>query len=68
MRFVLALRLFAKLTAYYLGVTLLVLVGLRLFPNLHQFMPFGGVEALMASPRTGLESMLAPAAAEVGNL
>jgi hypothetical protein len=47
---------------------LLVLVGLRLFPNLHQFMPFGGVEALMASPRTGLESMLAPAAAEVGNL
>ena len=24
-------------------------------------MPFGGVEALMASPRTGIESMLAPA-------
>ena len=68
MRFVLALRLFAKLTAYYLGVTLLVLVGLRLFPNLHQFMPFGGVEALMASPRTGIESMIAPATAEVGNL
>ena len=68
MRFVLALRLFAKLTAYYLGVTLLVLVGLRLFPNLHQFMPFGGVEALMSSPRTGLESMLAPAATDIGNL
>ena len=70
MRFVLALRLFAKLTAYYLGVTLLVLVGLRLFPNLHQFMPFGGVEALMSSPRTGIESMLTPAAAEanIGNL
>ena len=44
---VLALRLFAKLTAYYLGVTLVVLAGLGLFPNLHQFMPFGGVEALM---------------------
>lgn len=68
MRFVLALRLFAKLTAYYLGVTLLVLVGLRLFPNLHQFMPFGGVEALMSSPRTGIESMLAPATTDIGNL
>ena len=68
MRFVLALRLFAKLTAYYLGVTLLVLLGLRLFPNLHQFMPFGGVEALMSSPRTGIESMLAPATTDIGNL
>ena len=68
MRFVLALRLFAKLTAYYLGVTLVVLVGLRLFPTLHQFMPFGGVEALMSSPRTGIESMLAPATTDIGNL
>ena len=67
---VLALRLFAKLTAYYLAVTLVVLTGLSLFPNLHQFMPFGGVEALMASPRTGLESMLATnaGAADIGNL
>lgn len=66
----LALRLFAKLTAYYLGVTLIVLAGLSLFPNLHQFMPFGGVEALMTNPRTGIEGMLAPAAAEanIGNL
>ena len=68
MRAVLALRLFAKLTAYYLGVTLLVLVGLRIFPNLREFMPFGGVEALMSNPRTGLEGMLAPAAADIGNL
>ena len=68
MRVVLALRLFAKLTAYYLGVTLLVLVGLRLFPNLREFMPFGGVEALMQSPRTGIESALAPPPTGIANL
>ncbi len=62
------MRLFAKLTAYYLAVTLVVLAGLSLFPNLYQFMPFGGVEALMASPRTGLDSMLAPNTADIGNL
>ena len=64
----LAVRLFAKLTAYYLAVTLVVIGALSLFPNLHQFMPFGGVEALMASPRTGIENMLAPNAADIGNL
>ena len=66
----LALRLFAKLTAYYLAVTLVVLAGLSLFPSLHQFMPFGGVEALMSNPRTGIEGMLAPTAADadIGNL
>lgn len=66
----LALRLFAKLTAYYLGVTIVVLAGLSVFPDLHQFMPFGGVEALMSNPRTGIEGILAPAAADadIGNL
>lgn len=68
----LALRLFAKLTAYYVAVTAIVLIALQLFPNLREFMPFGGVEALMSSPRGGgVEAMLAPAAAntaEIGNL
>ncbi|NUS99957.1 MAG: DUF4956 domain-containing protein [Sphingomonas sp.] len=66
----LALRLFAKLTAYYVAVTAIALIALRLFPNLREFMPFGGVEALMSSPRGGVETMLAPsaAAAEIGNL
>ena len=67
----LALRLFAKLTAYYVAVTAIVLIALQLFPNLREFMPFGGVEALMSSPRGGIETMLAPAAAataEIGNL
>ena len=56
----LALRLFAKLTAYYIAVTVIALVGLRLFPGVREFMPFGGVEALMSSQRAGLEGMLAP--------
>lgn len=67
----LALRLFAKMTAYYAAVTAIVLIALQLFPNLREFMPFGGVEALMSSPRGGVETMLAPAAAgtaEIGNL
>ena len=65
---VLALRLFAKLTIYYVAVTAIVLVALQLFPGLRQYMPFGGVEALMKSPRNGLEGMLSPAAGEIGNL
>ena len=64
----LALRLFAKLTLYYLAVTAVVLIALSLFPSLRAFMPFGGVEALMANPRTGLETMFAPNAVEVANL
>ena len=64
----LALRLFAKLTAYYAAVTAIVLVVLYLFPHLREFMPFGGVETLMKSPRTGLESVFAPTAVNVGNL
>ena len=64
----LAFRLFAKLTIYYVAVTAIVLVALQVFPGLRQYMPFGGVEALMKSPRTGVEGMLAPAAAEIGNL
>jgi hypothetical protein len=71
MRAVLALRLFGKLTAYYVAVTAVVLIALRLFPYLREYMPFGGVEALMSGPRTtGLDGMLAPspAAAEIGNL
>jgi hypothetical protein len=67
MRFVLALRLFARLTAYYLAVTAIVLIALRLFPNVRDFMPFGGVEALMSNSRSGTEGMLAPNT-EIGNL
>ena len=63
----LALRLFARLTIYYVAVTAIVLVALRLFPNLREYMPFGGVEALMSKARPGLEGMIAPNA-DIGNL
>ena len=63
----LALRLFARLTAYYLAVTIIVLVALRLVPNLREYMPFGGVEALMSKAGPGMEGMLAPNA-DIGNL
>jgi len=63
----LATRLFARLTAYYVAVTIVVLVALQIFPNLRGYMPFGGVEALMSNAQRGVEGMLAPNA-EIGNL
>ena len=54
----LAFRLFARLTAYYVAVTIVVFVALRLFPGLREYMPFGGVEALMSHSRPGIEGML----------
>jgi hypothetical protein len=68
MRAVLALRLFAKLTAYYLAVTAVVLIALQLFPNLREFMPFGGVEALMAKSRPAVDEVFAPLTADSGGL
>jgi hypothetical protein len=67
---VLALRLFVKLTAYYVAVTLVALLALRVVANLRDYMPFGGVEALMSSPRHGFETAAAapPAAAQIANL
>jgi hypothetical protein len=63
-----ALRLFVRLTVYYLAVTAVVLVALKLFPNLRGYMPFGGVEALMShQPGAGVQGMLAPNA-DIGNL
>ena len=63
----LALRLFARLTAYYVAVTAVVLLALQFFPNLRGYMPFGGVEALMSKARPEVQGMLAPNA-DIGNL
>ena len=64
----LALRLFAKLTAYYLAVTAVVLIALQLFPNLREYMPIGGVEALMAKSRPAVDEVFAPLTADSGGL
>lgn len=59
-----ALQLFAKLTAYYIVVALLVWVALSLFPGLRDYIPVGGVEQIITQPdRTpGLEGNEIPRA------
>jgi uncharacterized protein DUF4956 len=63
----LAFRLFARLTAYYVAVTAVVLIALQLFPQLRGYMPFGGVEALMSKGRPELQGMIVPNP-DIGNL
>jgi len=45
-----ALRLFAKLTAYYAILAIIIYVALSLFPGLREYLPIGGVEALISQP------------------
>ena len=52
-----ARRLFAKLTLYYLVLALIAAAALRLFPAVRDFMPVGGVEALIANPEHGLRQV-----------
>lgn len=47
-----AFQLFLKLTAYYAVVGLIIFVALRLFPDLREYLPVGGVEALISQPDT----------------
>jgi len=49
-----ALKLLALLTFYYLIFGLIVFAALRLFPFLHDYLPVGGVENLIAEPDAGL--------------
>lgn len=63
----LAFRLFARLTGYYVAVTAVVLIALQLFPQLRGYMPFGGVEALMSKGRPELQGMIVPNP-DIGNL
>lgn len=51
-----AIRLFAYLTGYYLVLAILVSAALSLFPALHNFLPIGGVEALIAQPHAAAAS------------
>ncbi len=49
-----ALRLFAKLTVYYLIVAGLLWATLSLFPPMRDFLPVGSVETLITQPDKGL--------------
>ena len=48
------LRLFAKLTIYYVAVAGLVWAALLIFPQLRDFLPVGSVETLITQPDKGL--------------
>ena len=45
-----ALRLFVKLTAYYALIGIVIFVALSIFPVLREYLPVGGVEALISQP------------------
>ncbi len=45
-----AFRLFVKITAYYAAMAAVILIALSLFPGLRDYMPVGGVEALISQP------------------
>lgn len=45
-----AFQLFVKLTVYYAVVGIVFFAALRLFPELREYLPIGGVEALISQP------------------
>jgi hypothetical protein len=46
-----AMRLFAQLGAYYLVIGVVVYVALRMFPQVRDYLPVGGVEELINQPQ-----------------
>jgi hypothetical protein len=46
-----ALRLFAQLTAYYVIISLIIVVAMKLFPHARDYLPIGGVEELINQPQ-----------------
>jgi hypothetical protein len=65
-----AFKLFAKLTAYYVILGVVIFAALRMFPQLKEYLPVGGVEALIsqadANPLEG--SARSANAQQVGSL
>ena len=45
-----AFKLFAKLAAYYVVLGVVIWAALRLFPGVKDYLPVGGVEALISQP------------------
>ncbi len=45
-----AFQLFVRLTAYYAAIGLVIFVALNVFPALREYLPIGGVEALISQP------------------
>src|SRR5690348_6014902 len=64
-----ATRLLVRLTGYYVVIGLLVFIALSLWPAIRNYLPIGGVEALITQPSKGpLEASDMIKAAHVQNL
>ncbi|HEX8841859.1 MAG TPA: hypothetical protein VF757_06120 [Sphingomicrobium sp.] len=63
-----ASKLLLELTAYYLVIGLVLFVSLKLWPELRNYLPIGGVEQLITQPtKNPLEASEAVRAAHVAN-
>lgn len=63
-----AVRLFAKLTIYYLVVGALIFLALTIFPTMRDYLPVGGVETLITQPTRGPLEGVSVQAENVTNL
>lgn len=45
-----AVQLFVRVTAYYAILAIIIYAALRMFPGLREYLPIGGVEALISQP------------------
>src|SRR4029078_11109867 len=64
-----ASKLLVQLTAYYLVITLVVLLAVKLWPDVRGYLPVGGVQQLISQPsKSALDATDAIRAAHVGNL
>jgi len=62
-------RLLVQITAYYLVIGLAVFLALKVWPELHGYLPVGGVEQLITQPtKNPLQASEAVRAAHVENL
>lgn len=60
-------RLLLRLTFYYLGLSALLLGAASFYPEIAEFLPIGGVEALLTAPAGGPFGGISIGASQVGN-
>ena len=61
-------RLLIQLTAYYLIIALVIVIALKIWPDLRGYLPVGGVEQLISQPaKNPLQASEAIRAEHVGN-
>jgi hypothetical protein len=64
-----ASKLLIELTAYYLIITLVLVIAIRIWPDLRNYLPIGGAEQLITQPaKNPLHATEAIRAAHVANL